>query len=325
MTNVLVTGGLGHIGSQLIRELSRIQDLSMVRILDNFFTQRYCSLFNLPSNIEYELVEGDIREDGDLDRALDGIDVVFHLAAITDAPGTLAIPELTEEVNAKATRKLVQACLKHSVRKIIYPSTTSVYGPSEGIVTEETTPNPQTPYAKYKLAGEHEIIGPAKAGDIESFVLRFGTICGTSIGMRFHTAVNRFVFQACTGQPLTVWKDAYDQKRPYLTLSDGLDAFIFMMNAKKGSGEVYNILTQNASVREIVDLIRPHVADLTVKVTEAPILNQTSYVVSDDKAKRLGVVTGDSLKEAVADTVSFLQSFLKVKNPHESQSVRSTY
>jgi len=324
MTNVLVTGGLGHIGSQLIRELSGTQDLSMVRILDNFFTQRYCSLFNLPSNIEYELVEGDIREDGDLDRALDGIDVVFHLAAITDAPGTLAIPELTEEVNAKATRKLVQACLKHSVRKIIYPSTTSVYGPSEGIVTEETTPNPQTPYAKYKLVGEHEIIGPAKAGDIEGFVLRFGTICGTSIGMRFHTAVNRFVFQACTGQPLTVWKDAYDQKRPYLTLSDGLDAFIFMMKSKKGSGEVYNILTQNASVREIVDLIRPHVADLTVKVTEAPILNQTSYVVSDDKAKRLGVVTGDSLKEAVGDTVSFLQSFLKVKNPHESQPVRST-
>ena len=325
MTKVLVTGGLGHIGSQLIRELSRVQAVSMVRILDNFLTQRYSSLFNLPSNIEYELVEGDIREDGALDRALGGIDVVFHLAAITDAPGTLAMPELTEEVNAKATRKVVHACLKHGVRKIIYPSTTSVYGPSEGIVTEETTPNPQTPYAKYKLAGEEEVISMAAAGDIEAFVLRFGTICGTSIGMRFHTAVNRFVFQACTGQPLTVWKDAYDQKRPYLTLSDGLAAFIFMMNAEKGSGEVYNILTQNASVREIVDLIRPHVTDLTVNVTEAPILNQTSYVVSDDKAKRQGVITRGNLKEAVADTVSLLQSFLKVKNAYESQPVRSTY
>src|SRR3990167_243260 len=95
----LVTGGLGHIGSKLIREYSKRKDIELIRILDNFLVQRYCSLFDLPkTHVKYEFIEGDISNDEDLKKVMKDIDVVIHLASITDAPSTISKPKETERI-----------------------------------------------------------------------------------------------------------------------------------------------------------------------------------------------------------------------------------
>ena len=85
---ILVTGGLGHIGSQLIRDLAILNDIELIRILDNLSTQRYCSLFNLPSGVKWEFLQGDVRSREDLEQATKDIDIVFHLAATTKVQST---------------------------------------------------------------------------------------------------------------------------------------------------------------------------------------------------------------------------------------------
>ncbi|MBU1632528.1 MAG: NAD-dependent epimerase/dehydratase family protein, partial [Nanoarchaeota archaeon] len=132
--NILITGGLGHIGSKLVRSFS--DNVDEIRILDNFLTQRYCSLFNLPKNKKYVFIEGDINNEEDLTKAMKSVNLVIHLASITDAPSTIDKPEETEKVNLIGTKKVIEIAVKMNVDKIVFPSTTSVYGEAEDEVDE---------------------------------------------------------------------------------------------------------------------------------------------------------------------------------------------
>lgn len=311
--NVLVTGGLGHIGSRLIRDLNELGGIELVRILDNLSTQRYCSLLNLPTRVKYEFIEGEIRNKEDLKKSMKDIDIVFHLAAITNAPMTFKIPDMTKEVNFIGTKNVVQAALKAGVKKFLYPSTTSVYGPTSGVAREDCKPEdyrPASPYAEYKLKGEEEVLRACRENDLDSVVARFGTIYGPSIGMRFHTAVNKFIFLACTGRPLTVWEDALDQKRPYLYLPDAIRAFFFLMEKGRGKGEVFNVLTENATVRDLVDAIRSFISDAKITFTKSPLLNQLSYYTDDSKIRRLGFRPTGNLRKGIRETIEVLKGLV---------------
>ena len=136
---------------------------------------------------------------------------------------------------------------------------------------------------------------------------RFGTIFGVSPGMRFHTAVNKFAWQACMGIPLTVWTTALDQKRPYLDVEDGIRAIRFIIERDLFDGQIYNILTANATVRQIVDTIREFVPDLEVSLVDARIMNQLSYTVSDAKFSSLGFQATGDLRRQLGDTVGMLR------------------
>ena len=308
--NVLVTGGLGHIGSRLIRELANRNDVKKVRILDNLMTQRYCSLFNLPKNIKYEFIEGDILNENDVEKSMKDIDFVVHLAAITDAPSTFDIKEKTEGINVKGTQLVLESAIKHKVKKFIYPSTTSVYGPIEGIAKEdckEEDLKPQSPYAETKLKGEKIILKIAKEHNFNATVFRFGTIFGASIGMRFHTAVNKFIYLACNNKPLTIWDTAVNQKRPYLDLKDAINAIFFALDNKKTKGELFNVVTINATPQDIVDAIKWFIPDLKIEYTKSPLINQMSYVTNDDKIKNLGFKYVGDLKKRVKETIGLLR------------------
>lgn len=309
----MITGGLGHIGSKLIREYSKREDISLIRILDNFLVQRYCSLFNLPENKKYEFIEGDIINQNDLEEAMNGIDLVIHLAAITDAPATLQNKEETLRVNLEGTKNVIECAIKNKVKKFLFPSTTSVYGEAEGFVDEEYSDNlykPSSPYAEAKKIAE-KLVLEANGKGIETNVLRLGTIFGTSIGMRFHTAVNKFCYLAALNKPLTVWDTALNNKRPYLGLDDAISSFMFV-EEKGVPGELYNVLTKNYTVQEMIDKIRKVVPDLKVEITKSPILNQKSYNVSDKKIRELGFVPKDNIEDSVKDTINL---FKAIKNP----------
>ena len=126
--------------------------------------------------------------------------------------------------------------------------------------------------------------------------------------MRFHTAVNRFVWQACHGLPLTVWRTAQHQNRPYLDLADAVRVVEFVLDRAIFDGHTYNVLTLNATVMQIVEAIRKHVAELDVELVDSPIMNQLSYHVARDKFEQLGFAFQGDLEAGIAATVDLLRN-----------------
>ena len=313
--HVLVTGGLGHIGSKLIRYLSGNSRIRAITILDNLSTQRYASLFDLPKNLEYTFVKGDILDSNDLSRAMSDVDSVVHLAAITNAEGSFDISEQVQSVNLGGTKNVLQSCIQHGVKSLVFPSTTSVYGPVSGIAREDCDRSdlkPQSPYATSKLAAEEEVISATERGDIRGVILRLGTIFGPSIGMRFHTAVNKFIFYAATGRSFTVWSEAVDLVRPYLALEDGVAAIEFVLSRPETTGQIYNVVTLNSTIDQIINEVRSNFPAAEIEYTRTRLLNQVSYHVDDSKIRALGFSYRGNLNSGIRETVDWL-SGLKAK------------
>ena len=267
--NILITGGAGHIGSKLIRKLPLEYNVTVV---DNLLTQRFCSLFYISRPIKF--IDKCISKLTIQD--LTNIDVVIHLAAITDAANSFKNVEQTENINLTQTSNFIDICQKANC-KFIFPSSTSVYGTATDIVYEDNDDllNPQSPYAKTKVGIEKKLKNYTNG----YVILRFGTINGISTGMRFHTAINKFCYQTSLGKPLTVWKENYNQYRPYLGLNDAIKSIIFFLELNRGWNDTYNVLTGNHKLSEIVEYIKTK-RDVIVNMVNTPLLNQFSYEVS---------------------------------------------
>jgi nucleoside-diphosphate-sugar epimerase len=308
MAKLLVTGALGHIGSSFIHTI-KPNEFDEVLLLDNMQTQRFPSLFNLPKGVNFRFIEDDVLT-ADLKKYLTGIDVVIHLAAITNAEGSFDIQEKVESVNYDGTKRTAEACIETGT-KMIFLSTTSVYGTQEAVVDEdcpETDLQPQSPYAKSKLKAEKMLTELSQNHNLKFITCRFGTIFGTSIGMRFHTAVNKFAWQACIGKPITVWRTALHQKRPYLALTDAVDAMKFIIRKDIFDNQVYNVLTINATVSDIVETIRTFVPDLEVTHVDSRIMNQLSYTVANEKFKSKGYTFRGSLQRDIQETIGLIRN-----------------
>ncbi len=304
---IVVTGALGHIGSALVRRLPLHFPKAEIVMVDNMMTQRYASLFDLPSVGRYQFIEGDVRII-DLRPVVEGAHVVIHLAAITDAAGTFNRAAELEANNFEATTMIAAACQEAGAR-LVHPSSTSVYGTQNELVSEDCTAEelkPQSPYATTKLKEEDLVQRLAKNGGLRGVVFRFGTIFGASIGMRYHTAVNKFCWQAVMKQPLSIWQSAYDQKRPYLDLFDAIRAIAFVIKNDLFDGRVYNVLTLNATVRDIVECIREFVPHLELSFVNSPIMNQLSYEVSCDRFRERGFAFAGDIRRGIGETVSLL-------------------
>jgi nucleoside-diphosphate-sugar epimerase len=130
--------------------------------------------------------------------------------------------------------------------------------------------------------------------------------------MRFHTAVNKFCWQAVMGQPITVWRMALNQKRPYLGLADAVRALSHILRVDLFDNQVYNVLTINATVSEIVGSIRGYIPDLQVEYVDSKIMNQLSYTVLAEKFAATGFRPEDSLDQGIAATVALLDG---IRNP----------
>ncbi|MDD5131481.1 MAG: SDR family oxidoreductase [bacterium] len=304
---LLITGALGHIGSKLIHNIKPGQ-FKDVTLLDNMLTQRYSSLFNLPPGVKFKFYEENICQ-ADLDKYFKGVDVVIHLAAITDAASTFDKKELVEEVNYLGTKKVAEACLRNKCR-LIFPSTTSVYGTQEEVVDESCHANvlqPQSPYAESKLKAEKLLLKLGKESKLKFVIFRLGTIFGTSIGMRFHTAVNKFCWQAVLGVPISVWRTALHQKRPYLDLNDALAAMRFVIEQDLFDNRVYNVVTENLTVNDILENIKQHLPKIKIKYVDVKIMNQLSYCVSNDRFKNAGFKFKGNMKKGIAETITLLK------------------
>jgi len=291
----------------VIRDLAVQFPGAEIVMVDNMMTQRFPSLFNLPAIGNYHFIEGDVTK-MNLNELFDGADTVIHLAAITDAAGSFDKAAEVEENNYQSTVKVANACVETGTR-MIGLSSTSVYGTQNDVVDEDCSEDelqPQSPYATTKLKEEELIVKLSKDNGLKAISCRFGTIFGASSGMRFHTAVNKFCWQAAMGQPITVWSTAYDQKRPYLDLFDASRAISHIIRNDIFDGRIYNVLTHNSTVRDVVDTVREFIPSLEVEFVDSKIMNQLSYEVLSNRFVGTGFVSAGSLRRGIGETLSLL-------------------
>lgn len=305
---VVVIGALGHIGSHLIRRLPDFFPRCEVVMIDNMATQRYPSLFNLPKKGKYRFIEGDATT-MELEPIFVGADAIVQLAAITDATSSFDRAEEVEQINFTVTKRVADACIANTV-PMIMASSTSVYGTQESQVDEDCSSEdlkPQSPYAETKLQEEAVIKKKCEAG-LRAIIFRYGTIFGVSPGMRFHTAVNKFCWQAVLGAPLTVWKTAFEQKRPYLDLDDCIRAIAFVIEKNLFDGRVYNVVTKNATVRDVIEEIRNHIPNLRVNFVDHKIMNQLSYEVLNTRMTDVGFKIERNFGQSITETIDLLKN-----------------
>ncbi len=306
MSRIIVTGALGHIGSSLIRRLPEFFPETPIVLIDHLVTQRYVSLFNLSEGGSYRFIEADILE-FPFETFLEPGDSVVHLAALTVPHESVLNPEATYRVNFYGTCRLARACAARGARMLFF-STTSLY--TEHCVTE-TAPfqdlQALNPYAQSKLKAEMFLRSWGNEQGLEFMTFRFGTIFGVSPGMRFHTAVNRFCWQASVKNPLSIWRTAMDQKRPYLDLKDAVRVIIFALQGNLESGGTYNALTGNYTVREILDILQREIPDVVFELVDSPLMSSFSTEVSADLLTAAGFEFKGSLEEGIRETLGLLK------------------
>lgn len=311
--NILVTGGAGYIGSQLICDLALEPGLRGARITvyDNMQDERYQSLMNLPEGGDYDFHYGDIQDLDELTAAAQQADVIIHLAALCNAVVSFDRVEETERVNFCGTDNVVRAALRSpSVRRLIYASTCSVYGETTGTVNEDSPCRPESPYAEYKLAGERLVmgLGEASGGRLTGTALRLATVYGPSPGLRVHTVVNIFVLHGALGMPLTVFGTG-DQCRPFVHVRDASAAFVFALLNESTVQQVLNVVGENASVNQILAHVEPRFPKLTIEHKPGRHLNQISYSVDGSRLRAMGWRPAVTLEDGIEEFARLCGSF----------------
>jgi len=314
-----ITGAFGYIGSRLIRNLS-IKGLEKVYLVDNLSVQGYTPfyLFELPNN-NFVFEQIDILSEK-MEQIVKECDVVVHLAAYTNAEASVTATEMAKRNNTEGTAYIAKLCCKYG-KSLVFPSTTSIYATSKSIVSEDCEKSdigPQSPYGESKLKSERYLQNLAKNKKLSCVILRFGSMFGYSVGMRLHTAINKFIWQASNGQELRIWTTALNQRRPYCALEDGINAINYVINKKIFDGNVYNIVTTNVTVKEILDVIIGYVPKIKIKFIKSAIMNNLSYIVSNKKSIKKGFVYGGNLEKSILECLRKLKNVnFKVKKSFE--------
>ncbi len=192
---VLITGGAGYIGTELVRHLSALPQVDHIIVYDNLSRGTY-NLFvgHQMETDKVQFVMGDILDSRKLRKVLKGIDVVYHLAAKVTTPFDHTDSHYFEQVNHWGTAELVYALEEASIGKLIYVSSAAVYGSTHEVLDEDSIPQPETFYGISKLRGESHV--ERTFTKINSLILRCGNVYGYSPSMRFDAVINRFMFDA---------------------------------------------------------------------------------------------------------------------------------
>ena len=304
--NLLITGCCGHIGSYLVNNIHKIKKIKKTIIIDNFHSTHINSLFNIKKKNNIKFYKLDLTKKSTL-KSFKKIDYVIHLASMTNAEGSFAKKNEMYKNNINCMKNIINFCKKRKA-KLIHISSTSVYGKQASIVDETCEKKylkPQSPYAHIKLIEEEMLIKERKK--IKYNTYRFGTISGISTGMRFHTAVNKFCFNASIDAPITVYKTALNQYRPYLSLKDAFKVFKFTINNDFFKNDIYNALSENCTVNQIIKKIKKYKKKIKIKFVYSEIMNQLSYHVDKKKLNKEGLILKNKISDDIKDTIKLLK------------------
>lgn len=300
---ILVTGGAGYIGSQLIRDLAgdaRFVDYTF-RIYDSLRREHFCGLMDLEAVGRYEFIEGDILDRLNLERAMRGVFAIVHLAAIVKTPISFEHPEWTEQVNHWGTASVVDCALEAGVHRLIYVSSASVYGPG-GPFSETDTCRPIGPYAISKLKGEQEVIRTRYT------IVRLGTIFGDAPAMRFDGDANRLAYLVGVGRPM-VLHGSGEQNRPLIHVRDASTVLRLCLADSKTEWQTINAVIMNPSLKEIAQALQVIVPDATIRYTDQDILTELSFEVDSPKLLGMGFQPQYRLEDGLQEVVARFQGF----------------
>jgi UDP-glucose 4-epimerase len=281
MTNhYLVTGGAGFIGSHLARRL--VADGAAVRVVDNLSTGNLARLEDVNSSIEF--IEGDLADEGFGDQILQGIDYVFHQAAVPSVQRSVLDPLTTNRANVTATLNLLESCRRVKVRRFVYAASSSAYGDTEVLPKRETmAPNPLSPYALQKWVGEHYCKLYYDLYGLETVSLRYFNVFGPSQDpdSQYSAVIPKFIRAMLANEPVTVYGDG-EQSRDFTYVDNVVEANLLAMRANGAVGKVFNIgcgeqitlnrlirvLEKILSTRAIVNYTDPKVGDVRHSVAD---------------------------------------------------------
>ena len=305
-TPCLVTGGAGFIGSALARALVARGD--RVRVIDNLSSGRRENLADI--NKDLELIEADLRDEAALTGALDGIELVFHEAAVPSVPRSLVDPIASHDANATGTLKLLQAAKRAGVKRLVYAASSSAYGDTPTLPKVETMrPLPLSPYAVSKLAGEHYCQVFAGAYGLETVSLRYFNVFGPHQDPKseYAAVIPRFVTAALGGKGVTIYGDG-TQSRDFCFIDNTVEANLAAGSAPDVSGGVFNVACGAAiSLNEVVRLVAEIVGH-AVPITYVPgRVGDVKHSLADITAarERLGYRGAISFAEGLKRTVAW--------------------
>ncbi|MFQ5432003.1 MAG: NAD-dependent epimerase/dehydratase family protein [Nitrospinota bacterium] len=303
--NILVTGGAGYLGSTLVPEL--LNAGHKVTVLDNFMF-RQSSLNHVCHMHNFQAINGDVRNESVIKKAVQGMDIIIPLAALVGAPLCSRDPEGASTTNYHSIAKMLKLLSKE--QRVIYPTTNSGYGIGEkGIYcTEETALRPISQYGKDKVAAEKAILERDNG-----LTFRLATVFGMSPRMRIDLLVNDFTYRAVNDRFIVLFESHF--KRNYIHVRDVARAFMHAIdNFESMKNEPYNVgLSEaNLSKLELCQEIEKHVPEF--HFLEAEIgedLDKRDYIVSNEKIEATGWKPKHSLGDGIKELV---KGYTMIKN-----------
>jgi UDP-glucose 4-epimerase len=250
----LVTGGAGFIGGHLVEHL--LAEKWSVRVLDDFSSGREANLAGCRGRAE--VLRGDVRDGDVVARAIDGVDVTFHLAAIPGVQKSVAEPLRTHRVNVEGTLNVLEAARLAGARRVVYSASAAAYDDSPDLPKTETMePRPVSPYGVQKLTGErycgiyHDLHG------LETVSLRYFNVFGPRQNphSEYAAVIPRFISAAILGEPAVIYGDG-EQTRDFTFVSDAVAANLLAADAEGAPGKVMNIAGgRSTSLNQLWDVI----------------------------------------------------------------------
>ncbi|MDP7422933.1 MAG: NAD-dependent epimerase/dehydratase family protein [bacterium] len=311
--NVLVTGGAGYVGSELVPKL--LSAGHKVTVLDLFLFGEHV-FDHLGHHPNLKVIRGDIRQLDTVIEALEGCNVVIHLACISNDPSFELDPELGKSINFDAFLPLVKAAKLSGVKRFIFVSSSSVYGiKHEPNVTETLPLEPLTDYSFYKAECEKVLEAEREPGFV-TVTLRPATVCGYSRRLRLDLTVNILTNHALNRDMITVFGGS--QKRPNINIEDMTDLYVNCLTypADMIDGQVFNAGYENHTVAQLAEIVQAVVhkeMGRSIDIVTTPSDDLRSYHISSEKiTRKLGFVPRYSIEDAV---LSLIRAFSSGKIP----------
>jgi UDP-glucose 4-epimerase len=310
----VVTGGAGFIGSHLVERLLAEEAEAAVRVFDNFESGTRANLAFAPKyGGRLEIVEGDVRDLRAIERVSEGASVVFHQAAMRSVPRSVADPLGANDNNVTGTLHVLEAARRARVRRVVYASSSSVYGDNPQLPKrEDQRPSPVSPYAVSKAAGEQYAAVWTRLYGVETVGLRYFNVFGPrqDPASEYAAVIPRFIQWGLRGAPLQVHGDG-NQSRDFTYIDNVVDANRLAAQAPEASGEVFNVgCGGRVSLLDIVSRLERLLGRPLERRHTPSRAGDVPHTLADvDKAKRLmGYTARVDFDEGLRRTVDYFRS-----------------
>jgi len=300
----LVTGGGGFIGSHLVDSL--LAAGVKTRVLDNFATGRRVNLAHVAGDIE--VIEGDIQSYERVSQAVRGCDAVFHQAALPSVPRSIHDPLTSNATNVIGTLNVLLAARDHDVRRVVYASSSSVYGATPQLPKQEDLPAvPISPYASAKLAGEHYARSFHHVYGLETVALRYFNVFGPRQDpvSDYAAVIPRFIRSLAAGVPPVIYGDG-EQSRDFTYVENVAEANLLAVSGEMAAGRVYNVACgQRTTVNLLLQELEAILGSGAAPTYAAPRAGEVTHSVADiSRARReLGYAPAVGLRDGLSRTV----------------------